>query len=441
MHQGEVNGIAMTRDARLVATAGKDGVVRLWDVPGRRPLRMLKGHGGPVNGVAFSPDGSTLVSAASDGTVRLWDVATGATVRGFRKRFASMHSVAFLDGRLVVASSGGTDALFSWEALSGLPRQRAPLLLLAPEPLLLTHEGLVRLGSGGLRRGERRPVEEVPKGLREFVSAAQERAVLASVSADGRRAVMTTADDTVELWDLVTGKRLATGVAQEVEALRFAGPGFVTLAAGRVVLWRCDTGSCQPSTLVEAGATAVATGGGEILVAVGPALQAFSVTGTQGRSHPIAPGATALLYTSGHLVAGFLDGSIEARPRGRPGKAVRLADTVARPVTMLAEGPLGIVAAGHANGAVGVWSLADGRLLDQGKLHGPIAHLAIQDGRLYAASEVCDHLTWNLDGLRRPYCDLLAEVWAQVAVVWTGERPVRRAPPPSHACAARGGRR
>lgn len=71
-HRSPISGVA-TYGGRLVATAGYDNQLILWDANRKTPLgRALHDH--LANQVAFSPDGRHLISASSDHTSRLWSV-------------------------------------------------------------------------------------------------------------------------------------------------------------------------------------------------------------------------------------------------------------------------------------------------------------------------------------------------------------------------------
>ncbi|QJT07169.1 hypothetical protein G9272_32545 [Streptomyces asoensis] len=73
-HTGKVWTAAAHPRRPLLATAGDDRTVRLWDARTGRELAALTGHTGRVLAVAFSPDGARLASGGEDGTVRLWEV-------------------------------------------------------------------------------------------------------------------------------------------------------------------------------------------------------------------------------------------------------------------------------------------------------------------------------------------------------------------------------
>lgn len=71
------SSIAISPDARMIATGAVDGLIRLWSTSGGLS-RTLRVHTDEVTALVFSRDGMTLMSGAKDRSVRSMDVVTGA---------------------------------------------------------------------------------------------------------------------------------------------------------------------------------------------------------------------------------------------------------------------------------------------------------------------------------------------------------------------------
>ena len=105
-HRDILYSAVYSPDESLVATAGYDREIILWDAKTGDPLRRLKGHNGAIFDLAFSPDGNVIVSACADETVKVWSVSTGQRLDTLSQNESEVLAVDVTsDGKFIVAVS------------------------------------------------------------------------------------------------------------------------------------------------------------------------------------------------------------------------------------------------------------------------------------------------------------------------------------------------
>jgi len=197
-HPTAVWAVRLSADGQLLATAGYDGLVRVWDVATRQPKHDLKKHKGWARAVAFSPDGTRLASAGEDGAIVLWDPATGGEVKSIAAHEGAATCLAFSpDGQTL--ASGGSDKLVKlWNPVDGSEKAKF-------------------------------------EGHSDAIWAV-------TYSPDGQTIASSSADRTLRLWAAADGKPLATlaGHKDWVTSLAFSPDGSRIVSGGMdgvVKLW------------------------------------------------------------------------------------------------------------------------------------------------------------------------------------------------------------
>ena len=141
-------------DGQLVAAAGADGQIRLFDAATLNPITVYSAGQGEVNGLDFSPDSTTLASTGDDGTVLLWDLRNRAERLRFRAHDKNAFQAVFAQGGRLLVTCGSDAVIRLWDLADGSPRGELKHHTHTVEAIALSMSGVLaavsRDGDGSL---------------------------------------------------------------------------------------------------------------------------------------------------------------------------------------------------------------------------------------------------------------------------------------------------
>ena len=305
-HSSFVMSVCLSADARLALSGSKDNTLRLWEIASGQCLQTFKGHTHAVHSVCLSADARVALSAGRDKTLRLWEVATGRCLCTFNEStppaalggneslqrgwlgttYRNEDSSACLSADARFALSGGEDKTLRWWQLpKGI---RVALQLSRPWSYGNAFEvnakaqKLVNWAEAAIEDGrfaaalnhlcEARTLpgrERTPQvldvwgrlslycrraGLRGAWMARsfgelRDKVTSVCLSGDARLALSGSIDNTLQLWDVITGRCLQTleGHTDEVNSVCLDGVARLALSGSTdntLRLWEVTARRC-----------------------------------------------------------------------------------------------------------------------------------------------------------------------------------------------------
>ncbi len=106
-HADAIMDLAVGVDGRLLATAGSDKLVKVWDLATGKALATLEGHTAQVLTVAFEPTAERLVSGGADQQLTVWDVKTKERIGALGTHTAAISAVTWTPSAIFAATERG----------------------------------------------------------------------------------------------------------------------------------------------------------------------------------------------------------------------------------------------------------------------------------------------------------------------------------------------
>jgi WD40 repeat protein len=325
-HTDRIPALAWHPDGKLLVSAGWDTTARVWDAHTQQPVILLNTHSTQVTALAFSRDGRLLASADSAQTVHVWDFAARRELQVLRGPQAEIRALAFSpDGRSLACN--GDRMIHLWDPTTGQPQVGS-----GPRPTTRSDLSLSRDGQRLVSTGGGKQVRVWDTASRQpIVNLDTQQPVHAIAYSPAGNLIAGACGDRIRLWDAATGAMVADwqGPEEPVNVLAFSPDGTL-IASGSatgypVWVWRAVDGEpvlLIPDPLDGCGATALAFSpdgeslavGGIDYLATGGSSGAAAIWNIPGRfeSAIFLGGATAVAYHPGgkRLATTTLDGTV-----------------------------------------------------------------------------------------------------------------------------------
>lgn len=231
-HRHIVNGVQFSPDGRLVASAGVDSTLQIWQTADGRMLKTIA-HPAGITGLEWSAASNLLITSSYDGKVRAWNAGDGKLVHELMGHQGTVWTVAISRDGKHIASAGEDKTIRIWDAVTGnmlrsLSGHKRNIWAVRFNP-----EGS-KLASCGFDFTAK--IWSVADGrLLHDLTDHEETVVALAFSPDGHKLATTSDDATIKIWNTADFRLLQSleEGPEHVQAVAWSPDGYRLITGGR----------------------------------------------------------------------------------------------------------------------------------------------------------------------------------------------------------------
>lgn len=200
-HSDQVNHLDISSDNSKIASASKDGTVRIWELKSGKCIYTLPKFSNMINSVAFSHNNKWIATGGKNKKIDIWEVETGKRIKTFDSNVVTALSFSLDDKSIIIAE--GIGILYMYDIESEIKK---------------TFEGNLSF-----------------EGHLNYISSI-------SLSPNGKYLASASWDRTIRVWDLETNRCVNTfsGHITDINSVVFSSDGKFIISSsncGTIKFW------------------------------------------------------------------------------------------------------------------------------------------------------------------------------------------------------------
>ncbi|HIK12670.1 MAG TPA: serine/threonine protein kinase [Oscillatoriaceae cyanobacterium M33_DOE_052] len=260
-HSQQVRSVAFSPDGQTLASSSIDGTIKLWDIAKGNTRQTLKVDTAPGEMVysllAISPDGEILASnSGSRGSIEIWNLKSGKSLQEVQAQTAGVAAIAISPNGEILATGSPDGTIQLWNLPGGTQIKSFSLhigpvqaLAISPDGKTLAtgfQNGSIKLSP--LNPGNDSPPEDNQEFPNPLLLGHVNNIHSVAFSPDGKILASGSADNTIKLWDVTTGKLRHSLSSNQgiIYSVSFSGDGKMLASgssSGQIQLWNVATGA------------------------------------------------------------------------------------------------------------------------------------------------------------------------------------------------------